>query len=301
MSSKSYACRSEVGKVTLTLVTAHLLVLSWAIVSARVIVRIRDKTWGADDWLMAIGQHLTMGGPLQHDLIAQILYALTSIPIRASLCASLLRIAQERTHKIILWSIIPTSFISAAVMIAGALTKVSPIRAIWDIDYAMDVDAKFQPPRYQLSFLLTFTGLAVAQDLIVAGMPVVLLWNLHKSRAERIRLMLLLGLGASAAVALLVRIYFLIPQVYAKHQKVPIFICTIFELGVAIVGGSLAALRKAIKEWWEDVTDQEWQKLRSQSVVQSPAVSKDGIEVPATSAGSVNSIRRGSVPCGGRI
>jgi hypothetical protein len=207
---------------------------------------------------------------LQYFICAQLSYAITSAFIRSSLCGSLLRIAQGRRHKFILWAIIATSILSATSIVTGVLTQAYPIQGLWDMNVSLHVKVRLRGQGYLQKFLFAFSATSVAQDLVIAVMPTLILWNLQKSRAERVRLMLLLGLGASAAFAILVRIFFLLDQPYEKFGKSPIFICTIFELGVAIIAGSLAPLRISVVEWWSDIMGQKWQKVRAQAQFQSP-------------------------------
>jgi len=201
----------------------------------------------------------------QYFICAQISYAITSVFIRSSLCASLLRIAQKRRHKAILGAVIATSILSATAVVTGTLTQAYPIQGLWDMDISLNTKVQLRGQKYFQKFLFVFSAISVAQDIVIAAMPALILWDLQKSRAERIRLMLLLGLGASAAIAILIRILFLTDQQYEKYGKSPIFICTIIELGIAIIAGSLAPLRMSVAEWWIDVRGRKWQKLRAQA------------------------------------
>lgn len=184
---------------------------------------------------------------------------------------------------------------SSTVVVAGMLTQASPIQGMWDIDVSLNFPFYHKGRQYVTRFLYAFSAISIAQDLALAVMPAVILWNLHKKPAERMRLMLLLGLGASAAVAVLVRIFFLMDRPYKRFGKPPIFICSIVEMGIAIIAGSLAPLRMAMKGWWKNITGREWQRMRAQA--QSPL---QGIELMASS-GTVIGSRKNPVRRGGWI
>jgi hypothetical protein len=132
-------------------------------------------------------------------------------------------------------------------------------------------------------FIFPFTALSVAQDLILATMPATILWHLQRGRGERIRLMLLLGLGSSAAVATLVRIYFLTSEVLAIHGNGPAFICTALELSLAMIAGSMAPLRKSIARTWNCIRGRKWLVLRKNTQTQSQTQTQSGIELPERS------------------
>lgn len=187
---------------------------------------------------------------------------MTATLTRVGLCASLLRLAQERRHKLILWAII-RSVISFLIAIVGILTQVSPIRGLWEAHINFDVKVHVRSGSYLQKFMFVFSGMSIGEDVATAIMPAIILWNLQKRPSERIQLIVLLGLGASAAIAISIRAYFLTTEPYRHYGRPPIFICTIFELGIAIVAGSLAPLKKAAVECWHILTRRKWQKLRT--------------------------------------
>jgi hypothetical protein len=162
-----------------------------------------------------------------------------------------------------------TSVLNATVTVTGILTQAEPVQGLWDMEVGQNVKVRFRGEGYLQKFLLVFSAISIAQDIAIAAMPTAILWNLQKSRRERVRLMVLLGLGAGAAIAIFVRIFFLMSTQYAKHGMAPIFICTILELGIAIIAGSLAPLRKSFEKWWNGCRGGDSQRMRLQSRSQS--------------------------------
>ncbi|RDW61450.1 hypothetical protein BP5796_11342 [Coleophoma crateriformis] len=230
-------------------VAGTFLLLAVVTVALRIYVRIAIvKAIGVDDYLMIAavifyildeavifhGIYLGSGkGPL--DLLpvisralksiyfGQLLYVLAVWFVKLSIGAFLLRLVQARPQQITIW--ITMVVWDIAKRTSGCLTG----HVITDVSYAHSV-------------------LNGSADLVLATVPIFMVWNLQMNLLMKTSIACLLSLGALGGITAIVRI----PYLEALEDSNPLtFITTITKLviwscvesGVGIIVGSIAALR----------------------------------------------------------
>ncbi|KAF5697606.1 integral membrane protein PTH11 [Fusarium mundagurra] len=169
--------------------------------------------------------------------------------IKSSICITLLRIAIKKSHKVIVWIALGISCISAIIAIIGVFTICRPIQASWN------KSAGTCSPLIviaSLTYLVSAAG--VVTDWICAILPGFMLYKTQMRRASKVSICIILGLGALASVATIVRL----PYIYIKYHTYPTdyfyhagnsTIWSVFESGTGIIAGSLPSLRRLLKKW----------------------------------------------------
>ncbi|KAK7734024.1 hypothetical protein SLS53_008019 [Cytospora paraplurivora] len=258
--------------VTLLLVTAVMLSLSWATVLARLSVRrwLKPEAMGLDDFLMCAGLILysvtcclvivcSFYGAGQHRVniddatnmqgtklffIAEFFYAACTLPIKMSICVLLLRIADTRRRFVwSLWTIISATVIAPIIFILSIANICHPITALWgettgECNTTLDSDASF-----------FFSAVSIFTDWALAILPAVLLWNVQMKRRVKGSVAVILGLAAFASCATIVRLKYL--TLYSNttefmYSTGQIGLWSVVEEGIGITAGSLPALRPVL-------------------------------------------------------
>ncbi|UKZ74634.1 hypothetical protein TrVFT333_002304 [Trichoderma virens FT-333] len=174
--------------------------------------------------------------------IAEYFYASSTVFIKASIAMTLLRIAESRRrYKWIIWSVIIATIISCIVFIAGISNICHPITTLWgetttgtcNLDLNSDV-----------SFF--FSAIEIITDWALAFLPGALLWNIQMKSRVKFSVAIILGMGAFASCATIVRLRYL--TLYSNPAEFMfgtgrIGLWSIIEEGIGIIAGSLHALR----------------------------------------------------------
>ncbi|KAH7122014.1 hypothetical protein B0J13DRAFT_648138 [Dactylonectria estremocensis] len=253
--------------VPLLYVTILMLALSWVTVVARLGVRRWKKNLGLDDWLMCAGLILytvtaalvivccfygagqrsealdpadVMKG-VKLFFIAEFFYAACTVPIKASICVTLLRIADSRRRFVwTIWGIIILMAIAAVVFILVIANICHPITALWG-ETAGVCNLKLNS---SVSFF--FSAVSIVTDWTLAILPGVLLWKVQMKSRVKLSVAVMLGLAAFASCATIVRLRFLTlyndPNEF-MYSTGAIGLWSILEEGIGIVAGSMPALR----------------------------------------------------------
>ncbi|KAF4341509.1 integral membrane protein PTH11 [Fusarium beomiforme] len=188
------------------------LILTTIVVPLRTWIRVKNKVFGLDDTLMAIGYVGQRDAVLPEGIypygrkfiwLFQLFYCASLVFIKASICDALLRIAVVPWHRAVAW-------ITLAMSVACAL--------------------------------ITFIAL-----------PALMLYKTQMKLATKVSISMVLGLGALASVATIIRMPYVLfyfhpnPDYLYRHCYVSLW--SIFEAGIGIIAGSLPALRKVVKRW----------------------------------------------------
>ncbi|RSL68601.1 hypothetical protein CEP54_002706 [Fusarium duplospermum] len=243
------------------------------VVIARSAIRIRQGIFGMDDGLMLVGwilficvvgvvskgTYVGIGAPderLNHNMqrdgrmyiwLFQTFYCCSLIFIKGSICVTFLRIAIEKTHRIIVWMTLVASVISTLIVIIGLLTMCRPISANWDKNAG-----QCSPPIVITSLSYLVSAAAVLTDWVCAILPGFMLYKTQMKRATKISINVILGLGVLASIATIVRLpyiaFYAHPENYL-HNVGNIVLWSVFESGTGIIAGSLPSLRQLVKNW----------------------------------------------------
>ncbi|KAH6866081.1 hypothetical protein B0T10DRAFT_534383 [Thelonectria olida] len=248
--------------VPLLYVTILMLALSWVIFVARLAVCKWREILGLDDWLMCTGLILysvtaalvivyCCHGAGQHSkaldtpdimkgtklfFIAEFFYAACTVPIKASICVTLLRIVDARRRFV--WTIWgPLSSSSSLMAIANIC---HPITALWG---EMTGVCSLQ---LNSSVSFFFPAVSIVTDWTLAMLPGVLLWKIQMKPRAKFSVAIMLGLAAFASCATIVRLRFLTlcndPNEF-MYSTGAIGLWSLLEEGIGIIAGSMPSLR----------------------------------------------------------
>ncbi|RYP06129.1 hypothetical protein DL764_003351 [Monosporascus ibericus] len=253
--------------VSLLHVTIVMLALSWVVFATRTGVRIWIKAFGVDDWLMGAGLVLYSitaalvivccfygAGQYSNALttptimqgtklffIAEFFYASSTVPIKCSICATLLRIADARRRFVwTLWGLMVLVAVAAVIFIVTIANICHPISTLWG-----EATGTCNPTlNSSVSFF--FSAVAIVTDWALAILPGALLWNVQMKGRVKVSVALILGLAAFASCATIVRLRYLTlydDQAEFMFGTGAIGLWSVIEEGIGIIAGSMPALR----------------------------------------------------------
>ncbi|PNP45070.1 hypothetical protein TGAM01_v206827 [Trichoderma gamsii] len=245
-----------------------LLVLTWLTFILRMSVRVWRNASGWDDILMFIGLllftvtaslcivccylgsgqlavHLSKSDIMhgtKNFFIAEYFYSSSTVFIKSSIAITLYRIADaRRRYKWTIWAVIVATSISAIVFIVGISNICHPITTLWgetttgtcNLDLNSDV-----------SFF--FSAIEIITDWTLAILPAALLWKIQMKPTVKFSVAIILGMGAFASCATIVRLRYL--TLYSNPTEFmfgtgKIGLWSVIEEGIGIIAGSLHALR----------------------------------------------------------
>ncbi|KAK2694663.1 hypothetical protein QWA68_005442 [Fusarium oxysporum] len=248
-------------------------ILTTVVVFLRTFIRVKNGVFGADDILMVIGYILfailagvsskaTYYGAGQRDTVLpegiyphgkffvwlfQIFYCASLVFIKASICDALLRIAVIPWHRVVAWMTLAMAVICAMIVFTSLFVLCKPLSATWT------GDGKCSPPS-ALAILACFVSASsILTDIICAALPALMLYKAQMKLATKVSISMVLGLGALASVATIIRMPFVLfyfhpnPDYLYRHCHVSLW--STVEAGIGIIAGSLPALRKFVKRW----------------------------------------------------
>ncbi|TFA98211.1 hypothetical protein CCMA1212_009998 [Trichoderma ghanense] len=254
--------------VSLLYASSVLIGLSWITFAARISVRFWRKSAGWDDILMFVGILLftvtaclcivccylgsgQLAAALQPSeimkgtklfFIAEFFYSSGTVFIKSSIAVTLLRIADaRRRYKWTIWAVIISTIVSCIVFIAGISNICHPITTLWGETTTGTCNLQLNS---DVSFF--FSAIEILTDWTLAVLPAALLWGVQMKSKVKFSVAVILGMGAFASCATIVRLRFL--TLYDSPTEFmfgtgKIGLWSIIEEGIGIIAGSLHALR----------------------------------------------------------
>lgn len=131
-------------------------------------------------------------------------YVWANIPIKISLCLTLIRLSARAPVRWLLYGLGAVVLGSSVGSNAYLLTDCAPLAAAWDLSLASA--AVCRPPAGRVTLGNVYSAVNIAVDWIVALLPVHLLWRLQMAWRQKLTVMLILSLGIVASTATLVRL-----------------------------------------------------------------------------------------------
>ncbi|KAF2874948.1 hypothetical protein BDV95DRAFT_563992 [Massariosphaeria phaeospora] len=258
---------------SLAAVCFSLLPLSYVAICLRLYVRVCIlHLVGLDDWLMFAGQVLytlacvvcilaAYNGVGMHSphlnpqyqragrlwfFYFQIFYVASTVPIKASICAALLRITTSRRYKFAIWTVIGMSICAALATMITVLAHCQPIAATWDTARGSCAPSVVI---IIVSYLISSTS--IITDFSTSILAALILARVQLDLRVKGPVAVVLALGVFASVATIVRL----KSVTAYSQPddylyglADIATWSITESGIGIVAGSLATLRPLLEK-----------------------------------------------------
>ncbi|UPK91994.1 hypothetical protein LCI18_002929 [Fusarium solani-melongenae] len=253
--------------VPLLYLTIVMLSLSWVTLVTRLGVRRWKKILGLDDWLMCVGlvlytvvaglvitccfhgsgqraKHIDKADIMKGTklfFIAQFFYAACTVPIKASICVTLLRIADSRRRFVwTIWSVLIMTCMASVIFIIATANVCHPVTTLWG-ESEGTCNLKLNS-----SIGFFFSAVSIVTDWTLALLPGVLLWNIQMKPRVKMSVALMLGLAAFASCATIVRLRYLTlyndPTEF-MYSTGAIGLWSVLEEGIGIVAGSMPALR----------------------------------------------------------
>ncbi|KAI1849691.1 hypothetical protein JX265_008028 [Neoarthrinium moseri] len=263
--------------LTVTLVLSALCII---VIALRVWCRITTRNFGTEDWLMCTGFIINMvhnavvsygtftgigtpdsqipggkTGPTYMEgmkavTLWQMFYMSSSVFIKTSICATLLRLSVQRKFNYILWGIIVVTILTTFVTLISVWIQCRPLAASWG-----EVPGTCMDINVLITLTYVVSALNIATDWSVALLPIAILWKLQMARKVKIAVGFVMGLGVFSSVATIVR------WQYSSAYTAPVDYLvglgnliqwTVIECDVAIIAGSLPMLRRLVKSLRKD-------------------------------------------------
>jgi len=186
----------------------------------------------------------------------QLSYILSTVPVKASIAISLIRITMSRACKVILWVLIVLSCVVALLACFSVFFTCRPMAFTWDKTIKGECGSLGMI--YALSY--TVSAMNIITDWTCAIMPVFILWDLQMRRKLKISVCFIMGLGAVASTATLVRLKFI--PAYSNvndylYGLADIALWSVVEIGLGIIAGSIATLKPLLNKVFGSTTDPE--------------------------------------------
>ncbi|OAG04639.1 uncharacterized protein CC84DRAFT_1094201 [Paraphaeosphaeria sporulosa] len=261
------------GLAICTLLLLVFDVLSWAL---RFYVRLSRKAWGPDDWCMLIAIPIFAisttgmlgiaftGGGLRDDqltskqqetamfwwFIMQTMWCLAAIPVKWSICFTLLRIANKQ-----LLYTIPIYCCMGAVFLVMTSTTIyeffhcDPVAMNWKPTKIPNGHCNAQSNITGFSFALS--AVSIFTDWFCALVPIPLLWNVQMDTRIKLSVIALLSLGIIASIAPLVRLSITVNLSATKnflYNAMDVAAWAQAEVGIGIIVANLPALRPLLEK-----------------------------------------------------
>ncbi|KAG5660146.1 hypothetical protein KAF25_003668 [Fusarium avenaceum] len=249
------------------------LISTSIVVALRCFVRLKHRIFGIDDGLMLFGWMLHVAfsaiamqcvysglGTQDEDLndflrlesrkflyFGQLTYSISLIPLKGSICVTLLRISVKRVHRIIIWSTLALTVVASTATVIGCLVGCRPIAANWSHD------PKCDPFQLMAAFGYLMSSTAVITDFVCAILPIFMLYKSQMKTTTKISVSVILGLAGLASLCTIIRLpylkYYTIQTNYI-YNVTNIVLWSLIESGIGIIAGSLPSLRKLVSRRW---------------------------------------------------
>ncbi|KAL4888608.1 hypothetical protein BDV59DRAFT_211022 [Aspergillus ambiguus] len=223
-----------------------LMFVAVMVITIRIICRFWIlETEGLDDWcsLIATGCGRSNACKIQLRLATQILYTIASTLIKISILLLYRRIFPNLR----LYIFITIGFLTAMsiAFIFAAIFQCNPVSRLWSPSEGLKRLSCFPP----LAFWCDVSAIFLATDVWIMALPSPIIFRLQLSLKKKLSVMGLFCLGIFACGAAVARMVYVI-KLYVGHDPswdiVPVYICSIVEISLALIACSVPPLRPAV-------------------------------------------------------
>ncbi|KAJ5383993.1 hypothetical protein N7517_001904 [Penicillium concentricum] len=202
--------------------------------------------------------------------LGQMLYVWASAVAKISIAVALLRLAVEKSYRVILWSIIVIAIAIGLMFWLVLLFLCNPISYFWERVDATSTGTCL-PMSTVLDIAYFYSSVTICCDLSLGLLPAFLVWKLQMNTRTKFAVGGILGLGAVAAVAVICRLPFLrfYPDDDFLYSTYQIAIWSLIETGLGITAGSLITLRPLF-QWLLDAHSTHNHKSPRQGMYSKP-------------------------------
>ncbi|KAF2179166.1 GPCR, PTH11-type [Zopfia rhizophila CBS 207.26] len=185
----------------------------------------------------------------EYMLYSQILYGLSMPFVKASVVFTLLRFTTQKKYR---WTLYVMQFIASVMAIIGILASLlycRPVQGYWN-----PLLGKCGNFMVVVNIGYAWTAVGIVTDWCCAILPWFVVRKLQMSKRSKVTIIIILGLGAVASTATIVRApylkYYLV-QENRLYWNGHISIWCILESGIGIIAASLPALRSLFIKYLE--------------------------------------------------
>lgn len=175
-------------------------------------------------------------------IIWQFLYVLDGALIKSSIIWAMLRLANKKKYKYILWGLFALAWITWQISWPVAIFQCKPVAAAWGEPGDC---TSGQSVILNVSYFVSATN--IFTDLATALTPILLLRHVQLSPRVKLPVMFILSLGVFASVATTIRITYTWAYTTPTNRYYEIgkiVLLTVLECDLGIIAGSLPMLRR---------------------------------------------------------
>ncbi|KAF3344851.1 hypothetical protein BJF96_g8484 [Verticillium dahliae] len=182
--------------------------------------------------------------------ICEVLYAPTTLAIRASVCVLLLRLASNKIHRWIIWINLAVVSVVSIAFFFLLVFQCSPVHFFWRQLYGIQgtcIDRNIVPYA-----TIAHSVISALSDWCLGLLPIALLWNVDINRRTKVIIAILLSMGMVAGIALIVRIPFVRHMDISMeflYATIDVAIWSIMEPALGIIAACTATFRPLFKNW----------------------------------------------------
>ncbi|KAF3767176.1 hypothetical protein M406DRAFT_16824, partial [Cryphonectria parasitica EP155] len=245
-------------------VTLAFSILSTIVLGLRVTARIQSMKFAIEDALMCVGWLINMvhnaviiygahtglgtpdsgipGGPTGVTIFLWQCFFLSGyVFIKCSICITLLRIAVNKRHRLILWILIGVSVVSTVFVQLYVLLQCRPIAASWG-----EVPGTCVTSMITVAITFIISGFNLITDVTTAVLPFIIIKDIQMGKEKKRAVIVVLSLGVLASVATIVRLPYATAYFATSDYMVgmgDIIMWTVVECDTALIAGSLPMVR----------------------------------------------------------
>ena len=176
-------------------------------------------------------------------LVSQVFNQFAVALVKTSIALMLIRLQQERSWKVFLYSLIVVQIIVAIFTTAMHTTRCIPIEAIWNLTILNK--RCWSPEAFKITMTVA-SSIVVATDLIYAIMPITFLHHIRRSVLHRVVIALLMSLGLLASAASIVKTVYVnntSPESDQAANGITVAMWASIEIQVGIMAACIPTLR----------------------------------------------------------
>ncbi|TID24867.1 hypothetical protein E6O75_ATG04072 [Venturia nashicola] len=228
------------------IVIISFLAVSWVTVLARCWVRLKMiKAFALDDWLTFLTLQLfTRVHAMQAWYYGELFYILTTTLLRFSVGAFLLRVATKKLHRWIIYACLAVNIVFNAYFLAFTVFQCTPVDGFWT--RMKETKGVHCHPEIAVNSTYASSAVAASIDWIFGVLPIWIIENLQVNKRRKMALGAVMGIGAIASIAPIVRIPYTISLARSDDflwSTVDVSMWSSVEPGIGLIAISLAALR----------------------------------------------------------
>jgi len=179
----------------------------------------------------------------------EIFYILCCTFLRLAIGYSLLRLAPDKIHRIIVHTLNVINVVYNLFFVLLTILQCSPPQNFWLTGKTVNC----MNPLINVDATFAQSGIGAFTDWAFALLPIWLLWSLNMTLRKKVCVAILLGLGALASTASLIRIPYVVTLASSQDflwKTVDVIIWSSVEPGLGITAISLATLRPLLRKYF---------------------------------------------------